>query len=170
MDFFASAYINESSNPPMNTPHSMQERAGQGYGRETNAHLRRASLGLESDITSSNSHRSQFSYGQVHHKNYDSNDINSPSDKDTNKKESDGSYFSLSVSPTSSPSTTSPTSAPSFQRRTSVSNPCLLHHTNTGDGGAVRSPTMPRSYSFNLKQQEKAPHEKPIPEGREPGL
>ncbi|KAF9349797.1 hypothetical protein BGX26_011960 [Mortierella sp. AD094] len=168
MDFFASAYNAESHNPPIQSPRSMHEGAGQGYGCEANAHLRRASLGLESDIPSSRSHHSQFSYGQVHHKNYDSNDASTTLNKDTNKK-GDGSHFALSASPTSSPPPNkSPTSVPSFQRRTSVSNPCLLHHTNTEGSGVVRPPVMPRSFSFHLNQ-EKAAYEKTIPEGRELG-
>ncbi|KAF9396356.1 hypothetical protein BGX21_009564 [Mortierella sp. AD011] len=209
MEFFASAYNNNkaSHNLPKQSPQPTRECAGQGYGCEANAHLRRASLGLESDITSPQSHHTQFSYGRVHHKNYGNNGGNN---KDS-KKNGDKSYFSLSATPSGSPRTSPPPSPPpassprnnSFRgrsprshspqsyspgdysprgnspsspvcmmpplRRASVSNPCLLHHTNT-EGGGVRSPVMPRSFSFHLDKEEDATHEKPIPEDREPGL
>ncbi|KAF9972619.1 hypothetical protein BGZ65_009708, partial [Modicella reniformis] len=57
MDFFAQTY-NNSQHPegsrtvhsPLQSPRSVHEGTCQGYGTEVNAHLRRASSGLESDV------------------------------------------------------------------------------------------------------------------------
>ncbi|KAG0295127.1 hypothetical protein BGZ96_012514, partial [Linnemannia gamsii] len=46
-----------------------------------------------------------------------------------------------------------------LQRRTSVSNPCLLHHTNTNGSGTVRPPIMPRSMSSPHTDHSPADHE-----------
>ncbi|KAG0062045.1 hypothetical protein BGZ89_010975 [Linnemannia elongata] len=100
MDFFAKAYTEEPQSDPslyMDSSKYSTRRTGQGYGCESNSHLRRAS--------------------SVSH---DAHAVG----KDC----------------------TSPTS-PSLHRRTSVSNPCLLHHTNTNGSGCVRPPIMPRTMS-----------------------
>lgn len=100
MDFFAQAYSNEQGQPsdgrrptqPLYSPHPRYEGGTcQGYGSERNAHLRRASSGLEvgvprvhqlspSPLSGHNqpSHGSGYGYGystfaahRKHHQNYD---------------------------------------------------------------------------------------------------
>ncbi|KAF8952835.1 hypothetical protein BGZ46_003363, partial [Entomortierella lignicola] len=167
MDFFASAYTSPSLNQP-NQPHHHhhdQEKPCQGYGCEANAHLRRASLGLESDVTSPRSHQSQFSFGQIHHKNYDSNDTfyNKDKNNDANNGSKEGCYFMLHENTPSPPPKKLPTSP-----KRAVSNPCLLHHTNSYGDGVVQTPVMPTSFSFHLKQGSTI-SENPISEEREAG-
>ncbi|KAF9432647.1 hypothetical protein BGZ76_010515 [Entomortierella beljakovae] len=159
MDFFASSYSSGTHTPTRaRINRSGSEHTAQGYGSETNAHLRRASSGLEIDIISPKDLRETFSFEKVH-KNYDNDDLHSKG-----KVPED-----ISLPQSESPKGTSPIGSPSYQRRTAVSNPCLLHHTNTSGGGTVQSPIMPRSFSFS-HGDGKPVHEKTIPEGRELGL
>ncbi|KAF9911169.1 hypothetical protein BX616_010653 [Lobosporangium transversale] len=179
MDFYAEAYGRDarSESPlPKNSSHFPHEGVCQGYGSEANAHLRRASSGLEKDM---GRHLHGSGHGDSHSntKNYEQY---RSSGLPASGKGNEGFYFSLGATPTershqshqahhgtdpakipSADTSANPTAnmnpsantdadvptKPSYNRKTSVSNPCLLHHTNTNGSGTVRSPAMPRSLS-----------------------
>ncbi|KAK5815324.1 hypothetical protein F5H01DRAFT_345520 [Linnemannia elongata] len=150
MDFFAKAYTEEPQPDPslyMDSSKYSTRRTGQGYGCESNSHLRRASSGLEADLGQ------KHFLGFSHHPTHDHNTVGSPSIKNSHQGNE---RHNISVRTGASivshdahavgKDCTSPTS-PSLHRRTSVSNPCLLHHTNTNGSGCVRPPIMPRTMS-----------------------
>ncbi|KAF9284161.1 hypothetical protein BGZ68_004856 [Mortierella alpina] len=147
MDFFAQAYNTDApsgKDSPMHSPRPHGEGAAQGYGCEANAHLRRASLGLEIDQRP----RALFGYTTRH------GAAGSPSSKNTHQRSE---HSNVMASPSyanedsshNMRSSPSPSATPTFShsRRTSVSNPCLLHHTNSNGRGVVRPPIMLQSYS-----------------------
>ena len=121
--------------------------AGQGYGCESNSHLRRASSGLEADLGQKHFH------GFSHHSAQDHNAVGSPLIKNSHQGNE---RHNISVNTRATVVShdahavdvdcTTP-SSPSLHRRTSVSNPCLLHHTNSNGSGSVRPPVMPRTMS-----------------------
>ncbi|KAG0327635.1 hypothetical protein BGZ99_007216 [Dissophora globulifera] len=202
MDFFAQAYNRSESPPPLakhspvHSPRSPSEGACRGYGSESNAHLRRASSGLESDVPRhSFPHFQHGMFGHLlHHHDHDSDQdhpvttvpenspmhLTTPTTVGTTPvhKNHDFSYFSLGrhtgtaggggggqehrtensaeanrASSTRSPVPLgSPVSSPGMNRRTSVSNPCLLNHVNLSGGGVVRPPTMPQSVSYSMNE------------------
>ncbi|GJJ78038.1 hypothetical protein EMPS_10397 [Entomortierella parvispora] len=199
MDFFAQAYTHPSGNDntggskvsPAHSPRTSPyicEGAGQGYGCEANQHLRRASSGLECDVGLSTylQNHNQHSHHPATSK-QDRGSIGSPAAKTTHQGQSKDLYVSTSPASSSydvhSSSRTLPQS-PALHRRTSVSNPCLLHHTNAQGGGVVRTPVMPLSLSspriveggeqdesggfsyFHLRKTSKG-HEPTIEESRE---
>ncbi|KAF9130570.1 hypothetical protein BGW39_002926 [Mortierella sp. 14UC] len=152
MDFFAQAYTTEPESDSGLSKDSSKystRRTGQGYGCETNSHLRRASSGIEADL----GHK--HLQGLSHHPAQDHNAVGSPPIKNS-LQGNERAHISINTSAAAVPheakakaadvKCTSP-SSPSFNRRTSVSNPCLLHHTNSNGSGSVRPPIMPRSMS-----------------------
>ncbi|KAG0045205.1 hypothetical protein BGZ83_009563 [Gryganskiella cystojenkinii] len=225
MDFFAQAY-NRSKSPgnintgsgakvsPLHSPRTpyVCEGVGQGYGCEANAHLRRASSGLECDIGPGPyafQHQGGLNHGYgdhnhnqpsnaLHHQQHhrqpstprqgrSSGGVASPAMKTTHQAQNEDSYFSSAVGSSSAFDARSPTqislgtaltpgspmtSTP--HRRTSVSNPCLLHHTNAHGGGAVRPPVMPYSLSsprltddpVSLDEQQQSNNSSNNPGGR----
>ncbi|KAI1319280.1 hypothetical protein EDD11_004417 [Mortierella claussenii] len=205
MDFYAQAYTTDSraespnfKHSPLQSPRNQHEGVCQGYGSEANAHLRRASSGLESDM----GHRlhSYSSYSSSSHPNTGGNkgcehtghagnrsDYSSPSLIKSTHQGSEHSYFSLGASSYAShdphhridsgeastaQTANSPLSSPSLHRKTSVSNPCLLHHTNSNGSGVVRPPVMPHTRSSAQLSEDRSlshatAHEPTIMEGRE---
>ncbi|KAG0254287.1 hypothetical protein BG011_005835 [Mortierella polycephala] len=169
MDFFAQTY-KQPNNEPRYSGHSTRyppprstsrEGAAQGYGCEANAHLRRASFGLESDIGP----RHPLMLSHHHHQNPDHYGAGASFTKNP-KKKNDNSIIpdtelattteSVTVAPEDmdlSLSKTTPTITPRITRRASVSNPCLLHHTNSDGSGAVRAPVMPSTVSMSSPQR-----------------
>ncbi|CAO3570128.1 unnamed protein product [Mortierella alpina] len=147
MDFFAQAYTTDTHsgrNSPLHSPRTPREGAAQGYGCEANAHLRRASLGLEIDDRP----RAMFGYHTCH------GAATSPSSKNSHRGNEHSNVMASSPHGNEDSSHTmrsspSPADTPtsSHSRRTSVSNPCLLHHTNSNGRGVVRPPTMLQSHS-----------------------
>ncbi|KAF9103734.1 hypothetical protein BGX29_002982 [Mortierella sp. GBA35] len=155
MDFFAQAYSDEPLSDVADyskdsSKYSTTQHAGQGYGCESNSHLRRASSGLEADLGQ------KHFYGFSHYPTHDYNAIGSPAVKNSHQGNerspisvNTGAAVALSHDAKTvdvDSATTTPIS-PSIVRRTSVSNPCLLHHTNSNGSGSVRPPTMPRTLS-----------------------
>ncbi|KAF8948647.1 hypothetical protein BGZ47_003581 [Haplosporangium gracile] len=150
MDFFAQAYSDEPQSDATQYKDSSKyspHRAGQGYGCESNSHLRRASSGLEADLGQKHFH------GFSHHPAQDHNTVGSPSIKNNHQEnERHNTFVNTGASVVSHDAytvdvdSTTP-SLPSLNRRTSVSNPCLLHHTNSNGSGSVRPPIMPRTMS-----------------------
>ncbi|KAF9182170.1 hypothetical protein BGZ51_004885 [Haplosporangium sp. Z 767] len=173
MDFFAQTYKQPSSEPrhskhsPLHSPSrsTSQEGAAQGYGCEANAHLRRASFGLESDIGP----RHPFIFSHFHHQNRDHDGVGAFSVKNHNKKNGNDTIAETELASTvetipaapkgmdSSSSATSPLDTPRITRRASVSNPCLLHHTNSDGRGVVRAPVMPPAMSMSSPQLSESP-------------
>ncbi|KAF9143657.1 hypothetical protein BGX30_015117 [Mortierella sp. GBA39] len=151
MDFFAQAYTDE---PQLDAQHMDSSKysthcTGQGYGCESNSHLRRASSGLEADLGQKHFH----GFGFSHHPAQDHNAVGSPLAKNIHQG-NERHNISVNVratvvshdANTVDVSSTTPT-LPSLHRRTSVSNPCLLHHTNSNGSGCVLPPVMPRTMS-----------------------
>ncbi|KAG9066309.1 hypothetical protein KI688_001532 [Linnemannia hyalina] len=149
MDFFAKAYTDEPQSIIQHKDSSKYSThcAGQGYGCESNSHLRRASSGLEADLGQKHFH----GFGFSHHPAQDHNAVGSPLIKNShqgnerhnisvNTRAAVASHGANAVDVGS----TDPTSP---HNRTSVSNPCLLHHTNSHGSGSVRPPIMPRTMS-----------------------
>ncbi|KAG0354234.1 hypothetical protein BC939DRAFT_475082 [Gamsiella multidivaricata] len=200
MDFFAQAYDNGpksenvlySKDSPLHSPKAPNEGVCQGYGSELNAHLRRASSGLESDVPRLQPGVLGHFLHRHHHQNHEDIGRVSPLPMSGVHLFGGHSYFSLAR--TASPVQELPTKPEShstaegnsprvlLSRRTSVSNPCLLHHTNSNGDGVVRPPVMPRSVSSGSHQSHEAPlspknekgataaagqHEPAIMEGRE---
>ncbi|KAF9545874.1 hypothetical protein EC957_010378 [Mortierella hygrophila] len=151
MDFFAQSYSEEpqSDTQLMDSSKYSTHCTGQGYGCESNSHLRRASSGLEADLGQKHFHGFRLS----HHPAQDYNAVGSPLIKNSHQgNERHNVSFNTRASVVSHEANavdvgcTSPTSPP-LHNRTLVSNPCLLHHTNTNGSGSVRPPTMPRTMS-----------------------
>ncbi|KAF9583037.1 hypothetical protein BGW38_010375 [Lunasporangiospora selenospora] len=158
MDFFAQAYNRQPrAASPLPTETSLashgryaSEGACQGYGTEANAHLRRASSGLESPSVK-NTHYGRagdyFSFTSTTAEPGNSPRsamiASPPASRSSTTATSPTSMSPGGVQASSSPRWASPPATP--QRRTSVSNPCLLHHTNSNGGGVVRAPVMPQS-------------------------
>ncbi|KAG0273426.1 hypothetical protein BGZ95_010754 [Linnemannia exigua] len=149
MDFFAQAYSAEPESDytvSKDSSKNSTRRTGQGYGCESNSHLRRASSGLEADLGQKHFH------GFSQHPAQDHNAVGSPSIKNSHQG-NERSHMSINTTAAASHEAkavdvncSSPCS-PSLNRRSSVSNPCLLHHTNTNGSGSVRPPIMPRTMS-----------------------
>ncbi|KAG0315165.1 hypothetical protein BGZ97_008526 [Linnemannia gamsii] len=151
MDFFAHAYSTEpeaDSAKSRDSSKNSTRRTGQGYGCESNSHLRRASFGLEADLGQ------KHFYGFSHHPAQDHNAVGSPSIKNShqgNERHKISVNTGASVVSHDTNTVDLEDSTPlstSLKRRTSVSNPCLLHHTNTNGSGSVRPPIMPRTMSM----------------------
>lgn len=155
MDFFAQAYTDKRPNSPTpQSPHTSQ--GGIGYGCEANAHLRRASSGLEAEYGHNPRASSYSSYSssspawmneRPKYVTHDARgDVDHPKDKD--KDSTPANYTSTAHNATDRTSSSDvhhgSVRSPLY-RRTSLTNPCLLHHTNAG--GAVQSPQMPKSAS-----------------------
>ncbi|KAF9912632.1 hypothetical protein EC991_010058 [Linnemannia zychae] len=149
MDFFAQAYSTEPESDSACSKDSSKysvRATGQGYGSESNSHLRRASSGIEADLGQKHFH------GFSHHSTQDHNAVGAPAIKNSHQG-NERSGISVNTGAAVSHEAkavdvncTTP-SSPSLNRRTSVSNPCLLHHTNSNGSGYVRPPIMPRTMS-----------------------
>ncbi|KAG0040034.1 hypothetical protein BGZ82_005684 [Podila clonocystis] len=177
MDFFAEAYTDKRTNSPQlhshRTPHG-----GVGYGCETNAHLRRASSGLEAayghnprGFLSSSSYSSSSSAWMnerqpkyVTHQDAQG-DVDHPKDKDlTPTNYTSAAQNATDRTPASHDASLHSGSIRSpLYRRASLTSPCLMHHTSTG--GAVRPPLMPKSTSsgslLDSPRQEEDRHSHP---------
>ncbi|KAG0371953.1 hypothetical protein BGX24_000951 [Mortierella sp. AD032] len=150
MDFFAQAYSAEPDSDITVSKDSSKystRYAGQGYGCESNSHLRRASSGIEADLGQKHFH------GFSHHAGQDHNAVGSPSIKNSHQG-NERSHMSISTTAAAASHEAKAVDvdcsfpcSPSLNRRTSVSNPCLLHHTNSNGSGSVRPPVMPRTLS-----------------------
>ncbi|KAG0090633.1 hypothetical protein BGZ93_008533 [Podila epicladia] len=166
MDFFAEAYANKRASSPK--PHSSRnQQGGVGYGCEANAHLRRASIGLEDEYGQSNPRDFASSYCS-----YSSSspawmkerqpkyaarqgargEVDHPNDRDSTPTNYTSAAHNATDRRPASPNTSlHPGSIRHpLYRRTSLTNPCLMHHTSTG--GAVRPPMMPKSASTGFLQ------------------
>ncbi|KAF9321660.1 hypothetical protein BG003_000543 [Podila horticola] len=160
MDFFAEAYTAKRTDSPQ-AHTSRNQQGGVGYGCESNAHLRRASSGLEAeyghssrDTSFSHSSYSSSSPAWIHerqpkyvtHKDA-RGEVDHPTDRDsTPANYTLAAHNATERTPASPDASLHPGSIRSpLYRRTSLTNPCLMHHTSTG--GAVRPPQMPKSAS-----------------------
>ncbi|KAF9917303.1 hypothetical protein FBU30_000804 [Linnemannia zychae] len=157
MDFFAQAFNTESeldTSQLKDTSKYSTCRAGQGYGCESNSHLRRASSGLEADLGPK--HYYDITEINQKYKVYDSPLVKNSLQRNepTHMSINTGADVTHNTNTIDDSNSTSPTS-PMLRRRTSVSNPCLLHHTNTNGSGSVRSPVMPRSMTFPTLERSK---------------
>ncbi|KAG0022888.1 hypothetical protein BGZ81_008339 [Podila clonocystis] len=177
MDFFAEAYAQKRSNSPQ--PHSHPSpHGGVGYGCETNAHLRRASSGLEAaygrnprGFLSPSSYSSNSSAWMnerqpkyVTHQDAQG-DVDHPKDKDfTPTNYTSAAHNTTDRSPASHNASLHSGSIRSpLYRRASLTNPCLMHHTPMG--GAVQPPLMLKSASsgslLDSPRQEEDQHSHP---------
>lgn len=154
MDFFAQAYTDKRASSPKPQP-PRTSQGGIGYGCESNSHMRRASSGLEAEYghnPRASSYSSCYSSSSPAWMNegpkyvtHDARgDVDHPNDKDSTPTNYTLAARNATDRTSSSDVHNGSVRSPLY-RRTSLTNPCLLHHTNAG--GTVRPPQMPKSAS-----------------------